>query len=429
MSDQNVPHPPLEFTLLLCMLRETNMRWSPLVRLGSGWNQTLGLLMAFCLAAMNLTAQQAKQNLNDYFKQARDLENKQDFAGAEKVYVDAIELFPNQPEILKRLGIVYQTQFKFQESIDTFERILKQTPEYPETNFFLGYSYFGQNLFEKAIAMFQKELAANPKYRRAHYYSGLAFESLNRIGDAIREFEILLKDDPADTKVLYQLARIHKASSLTAIKQLSHVAPDSVFFHVLRAESYVEDEKYPEAIKEYKLVSAIDPEFPGVHLGLGQIYYKQVNPIESEKEFRLALREDVNHPLANYYLGELLLRALKPKEAIPHLRVSIAGNPEFVAAYFQLGKCYSAIGQLQEALEVLLKAAELGPNSKMTHYQLGQVYGQLKDADKRKHHLEIFARLTKEEKESELKKSDRVRQNQKKSEGEASKPAPEPVKR
>ena len=168
-------------------------------------------------------------------------------------------------------------------------RSFKQTPEYPEANFFLGYSYFGQNLFEKAIEMFQKELAANPKYRRAHYYSGLAFESLNRIGDAIREFEILLKDDPADTKVLYQLARIHKASSMTAIKQLSHVAPDSVFFHVLRAESYMEDEKYPEAIKEYKLVSAMDPAFPGVHLGFGQIYYKQVNPTESEKEFRLAL--------------------------------------------------------------------------------------------------------------------------------------------
>jgi tetratricopeptide (TPR) repeat protein len=406
------------------------MHWTSSVRFNSGWNQGLRwLLLAFCFPASVMGAQQPSQSLNDYFKQARDLENKQDFREAERVYLEAMTAYPNQPEILKRLGIIYQTEFKFQESIATFEKILKQAPEYPETNFFLGYSYFGQNLFEKAIEMFQKELAANSKYRRAHYYSGLAFESLNRIGDAIREFEILLKDDPSDTKVLYQLARIHKASSLTAIKQLSHVAPDSVFFHVLRAESYMEDEKYPEAIKEYKLVSAMDPAFPGVHLGLGQVYYKQVNPTESEKEFRLALREDVNHPLANYYLGELLLRALKPREAIPHLRISIDGNPEFVAAYFQLGKCYVAVGQLQEALQVLLKAVELGPNSKMTHYQLAQVYGQLKDTDKRKQHLEIFARLTKEEKESELKKSDRVRQNQKITEGNATKPAPTPVKR
>jgi len=209
-------------------------------------------LLLFCFSGSDMRAQQPSLSLNDYFKQARDLENKQDFQGAERVYIAASTALPNQPEILKRLGIVYQTEFKFPESIATFERILQQFPEYPETNFFLGYSYFGQNQFDKAIEMFQKELAANPKYRRAHYYSGLAFESLNRIGDAIREFEILVKEDPNDTKVLYQLARIHKASSLTAIKQLSHVAPDSVFFHVLRAESYMEDEKYPEAIKEYK---------------------------------------------------------------------------------------------------------------------------------------------------------------------------------
>src|SRR5437867_7172891 len=403
------------------------MLWISSLRLNIAWNQALGLLLlAFCFPAVDISAQQPSKSLDDYFKQARDLENKEDFQGAEKVYIAAVTAFPNQPEILKRLGIVYQTEFKFQESIATFEKILQQTPEYPEINFFLGYSYFGQNLFEKAIEMFQKELAANPKYRRAHYYSGLAFESLNRIGDAIREFEILLKDVPTDTKVLYQLARIHKASSLTAIKQLSHVAPDSVFLHVLRAESYMEDEKYPEAIKEYKLVSAMDPAFPGVHLGLGQIYYKQVNPTEAEKEFRLALSEDVNHPLANYYLGELLLRAQKPREAIPLLLISIGGNPEFVAAYFQLGKCYAAVGQPKEALEILLKAAELEPNSKMTHYQLAQVYGQLKDNDKRKQHLDIFERLTREEKEGELKKSDRVRQNQKKLEGEAPKPASNP---
>jgi tetratricopeptide (TPR) repeat protein len=167
------------------------MHWTSSVRFNSGWNQGLRwLLLAFCFPASVMGAQQPSQSLNDYFKQARDLENKQDFREAERVYLEAMTAYPNQPEILKRLGIIYQTEFKFQESIATFEKILKQAPEYPETNFFLGYSYFGQNLFEKAIEMFQKELAANSKYRRAHYYSGLAFESLNRIGDAIREFEI-----------------------------------------------------------------------------------------------------------------------------------------------------------------------------------------------------------------------------------------------
>jgi len=40
----------------------------------------------------------------------------------------------------------------------------------------------------------------------------------------------------------------------------------------------------------------------------------------------------------------------------------------------------------------------------MTHYQLAQVYGQLKDNDKRKQHLDIFARLTKERERWRIKK-------------------------
>ena len=111
------------------------------------------------------------------------------------------------------------------------------------------------------------------------------------------------------------------------------------------------------------------------------------------------------------------------------MRISIEGNPEFVAAYFQLGKCYVAVGQLQEALQVLLKAAELGPNSKMTHYQLAQVYGQLKDTDKRKHHLEIFARLTKRREGKRVKEIRSGSANEKKTQGEATKPAANPVKR
>jgi hypothetical protein len=71
------------------------------------------------------------------------------------------------------------------------------------------------------------------------------------------------------------------------------------------------------------------------------------------------------------------------------------------------------VGELREALAVLLKAAELGPNSKMTHYQLAQVYARLKDDDKRKLHLEIFDRLSKEEKEQELKKSENIRREEK----------------
>src|SRR5204863_4220142 len=158
-------------------------------------------------------------------------------------YQEAANNYPNQPEILKRLGIVYQTELKFGESIETFERVLQGAPQYPEVNFYIGLSYFGLNQFEKAIEAFNKELEANPKYRRAHYYTAQAYQSLNRTADAARQYENLLQEDPADKKVLFQLIPLLKSATVQAIKQLRYLDPDSDFMLVLKAESYAEDEK------------------------------------------------------------------------------------------------------------------------------------------------------------------------------------------
>ena len=94
------------------------------------------------LSTYHVSAQERAQSLEDYFSQARELEKKEDFAGAESVYRQAAEAFPNQPEVLKRLGLIYQTELKFPESIDSFQKVLQQAPQYPEVNFYVGLSYW-----------------------------------------------------------------------------------------------------------------------------------------------------------------------------------------------------------------------------------------------------------------------------------------------
>src|SRR5208283_4514657 len=81
--------------------------------------------------------------------QAAELEKAQDHAGAEKVYRQALLDAPDDPEILKALGVVCQEQGKFDESIEAFERILKRAPLYPGVNSLLGVSYYALNQFDK----------------------------------------------------------------------------------------------------------------------------------------------------------------------------------------------------------------------------------------------------------------------------------------
>jgi tetratricopeptide (TPR) repeat protein len=348
--------------------------------------------------------QATPQSLDDYFHQARELEKTEDYAGAERVYQEAAKNYPSQPEILKRLGIVYQTELKFQESIGTFQRVLQGAPQYPEVNFYVGLSYFGLNQFDKAVEAFDRELEANPKYRRAHYYEAQAYRSLNRNADALRQYEILLKQDPNDKKALYQLVRFLKSTTLQAIDQLADLDQNSDYILVLRAESHAAEEKYPEAIEEYKQVLAKNPDFPGIHFALGEVYYNKVDYPNAEKELRLALREDPKHPKPNYYLADILLKHDRITEAVPLLEVVVAADPSFMKGYFLLAKCYADQGKLDDAIKLLGKAAELEPNDKNVHYQLAQIYLKLKQPEKAQEHLRVFEKLYAQEREKKEKR-------------------------
>ncbi|MSO23430.1 MAG: tetratricopeptide repeat protein [Acidobacteria bacterium] len=275
--------------------------------------RSLFLILLCCRWA---PAQRVSQSLDAYFRQARELEARGDYAGAEKIYREAAVNYPQQPEVLKRLGLIHQTELNFQESIDTFQKVLGQAPQYPEVNFYIGLSYLGLNQFENAIEAPNKELDANPKYRRAHYYMDQAYQSLNRSTDALRQYEMILQEDPTDKKVLFQLIKLLKSATLTAITQLGNLDPDSEFMLVLKAQGYAEEEKYAGAIEKYKELLTKNPNFPRIHFALCEVYYNAIDYANAEKELRLALSEDPNLPMANYYLADILIRSQRMAEAV-----------------------------------------------------------------------------------------------------------------
>jgi tetratricopeptide (TPR) repeat protein len=359
-------------------------------------------LLSVAFGAITTTtawAAQTQSNVEMLLEQARSEEKTGDYAAAERIYKQALALAPESLDTLKRLGILEQTELKFDDSIQLFKQVLASDPRYPGVNFFLGVSYFGKNDFNQSIDSFERELKTPNPHPRSHYYLGLAFESSGRIEEAASQLNQSLAQNPKDADALYELARIYKNASLRSIELLKALDEDSFQLHALMGEVYADEERYPEAIEEYQAALAKRPDAQGMHYAIGIAYWAQRRLDLAEKEFKDAWKENPNDALTNLYLGDIAVRDQRFSEALRFLLVALRGQPNMSQVHVLLGKCYLGQKEPEKAKDEFLAAINADPAAAQPHYLLANVYHELHDQEARAAELAQFERLSKQEKE------------------------------
>jgi tetratricopeptide (TPR) repeat protein len=337
----------------------------------------------------------AQSDTDALLQQARIAEKAGDYASAARVYRQALAIAPGNLEILKRLGVLEQTELKFDDSIGHFRQVLAVNPKYPDVNFYLGVSYFGKSDYHGAIESFQRELAIPKPHPRCRYYLALALQSSGRIDEAIAELNRALGDNPADADSLYQLARLHKNASLQAIERLRAIDPDSFQLHALIGESYAEEKRYPEAIEEYRAALQRNPGAVGIHYSIAVAYWVLHEPDKAELEFKDALKENLDDPMTNLYLGDIAVQNQRFDEAFTYLQVAEKARLDVPQLHTLLGACYQARHDPESAKRELLAAIKSDPGAAAPHYLLAQVYRELHDPDASARELSEFDNLSK----------------------------------
>jgi len=345
------------------------------------------------------TQDRQARNVQPLLQQARDYERQQNYDAAERIYQAALKLAPEDPETVKRLGVLYQTEFKFQDSLAFFKKVLGTDPRYPEVNFFEGMSYFGLNDFLNAIESFERELRLPRPHPRCRYYLSLALQSAGRTDEAIAELHRALKANPKDADALYQLARIHKNESLRAIQLLHDLDPDSFQLHALMGEVYADDQRYPDSIREYEAALAKRPDAPGLHYAIGVAYWAQNQLDAAEKEFLLARKENPSDGLINLYLGDIAVRRQQFREALVYLGAADKALPNMAArVHLLFGRSYMGLGEWEKAKTELAIAARADPSDGQPHYLLARVCRELNDLEASRREMGLFEQLSKAQK-------------------------------
>jgi tetratricopeptide (TPR) repeat protein len=360
------------------------------------------ILLSASLLAGNVghaLALQIQTNVEAQLEKARGEEASGNYEAAENSYRQALAVAPNNLEILKRLGVLEQTELKFDDSIRLFKQVLSGDPNYKGVNFFLGLSYFGKNEFLPSIDCFERELKTPKPHPRTQYYLGLASQSAGRIDDAISHLNQSLIQDPKDADALYELARLHKNASFRSIEALKALDPDSFQLHSLMGEIFADQERYSDAIEEYQKALAKRPGALGIQFPIGVAYWAQRQMEPAEKAFREAYKENPNDAMTNLYLGDIAVGYQRFSDALPFLMIAKQSQPDMPQLHILLGQCYQSQKDFQKAKIELQAAVSADPAAAQPHYLLSRVYRELHEAQASADELAQYERLSKLEKE------------------------------
>ncbi len=181
---------------------------------------------------------------------------------------------------------------------------------------------------DPAIAELQTAVRQRPGYLPAHYELARAYWIKGDFASAEGEFKRVIAIDPKDERAYFYLGMAYLEQKLPqpardSFSQLLRVNPNSADAQFGLAEASTMEQKYADALQEYKLTLKLDPDYDGVYQEMGLV------------QARLRLYDDA---IASF---------LKQQKA--------GDNPETENA---LARVYEAKGMHREAAEASQRAKQ-----------------------------------------------------------------------
>ncbi len=142
--------------------------------------------------------------------------------------------------------------------------------------------------------------------------------------------------------------------------------------HMERGDAYRKEEKFAEAIIEYRNVLQLDPNNATAHFGLAQSYLRTDQVRDGYWELRESVRLDPGNNEARLQFGSLARLAGEVEESLVQAEAVIAAEPTNSRAYGLKGEVLETLERFEEARAALEKSVELAPKEAAPIMRLAQ---------------------------------------------------------
>ena len=204
---------------------------------------------------------------------------------------------------------------------------------------------------------------------------------------------------PKDADVLYQAARLYMKGWNDTIFQMFQKTPASFRVNEISAEIFEIQNRFPEAIAEYRKAIEKNGAALNLHFRLGRALLMESHSPESldaaQKEFEAELALNPSDAVAEQQIGLILLAQQKPAEATARFEKALTLSPDFPEGLQALAKCRMEAKQYDAAIALLEHLVRLQPANEAAHYSLMMAYrntGKTEEALREKKEIEKLSR-------------------------------------
>ncbi|MGW7537612.1 tetratricopeptide repeat protein [Amycolatopsis sp. NPDC054798] len=274
------------------------------------------------------------------------------FEEAEEAAKEAIELRPDEPDLLVELGLLYDEQLRYEESIAWFDRALEKDP-------FLTEAITGRSAALRSLRRFDEA------------ERGVA-EALERMpwSRSVREELVWIYHDSRRLDEADQQLALLRAEARNSSEEAETTA-QSGWIRFAAGD-------YPAAEERFRTACEKEPDEADHQFGLAWCLVRQATPQrrdEAEKLCFSVLEKDKQYHAAHTCLGVLNYQRRQYAQAEQHFRRAVELDRHH-ASYVDLGALYSQLGRFDEAETHLNAALERDWYDAQAHVELGYLHLQ-----------------------------------------------------
>jgi tetratricopeptide (TPR) repeat protein len=245
----------------------------------ASWREVAAATLLFLLVAAVCPGQAALDDWTiEHFQTAKAAQDRGELDKAAQEYQLLVSKNPRFAGAYLNLGIVYQLQNKYAESISILQHAVRVQPDLPGAKVLLGVSYYMVQDFPAALKILDQALSDNFRERQAGVYRALALLGLDRPEDAARQLRETARYYPNDLELAYQLGAAYSEGVRQSSALLLSSSRESALYHWAMAISAEQKHDWPTAILENLAALQIDPNIPQIYDDLAMLLEKDGFP-------------------------------------------------------------------------------------------------------------------------------------------------------